>query len=128
MVKVRLSVSEHISLLAAPLASLSDKNSAFSAFISYPSNMDGLQEAMSNRSFRAEAREILQSVLKAQYNGIKLQSAVKENIAALADSQTFTITTGHQLCLAGGPLYFVIKMASAIKLAQELQKNNPMHA
>ncbi len=125
MVKVRLSISEHISLLAAPLASLSDKSSAFSAFISYPSNMDGLQEAMSNRSFRAEAREILQSVLNAQYNGIKLQSAVKENIAALADSQTFTITTGHQLCLAGGPLYFVIKMASAIKLAQELQKNNP---
>jgi bacillithiol biosynthesis cysteine-adding enzyme BshC len=47
----------------------------------------------------------------------KLQAAIK----SLKDKNTFTICTGHQLCLFGGPLYFIYKIATAISLAKELK-------
>ncbi|HCD87500.1 MAG TPA: bacillithiol biosynthesis cysteine-adding enzyme BshC, partial [Algoriphagus sp.] len=38
---------------------------------------------------------------------------------------TFTVTTGHQLNLFTGPLYFIYKIVSTIKLAEELNKAYP---
>ncbi len=65
-------------------------------------------------------------VLNGQYQGLgKIQPAVKENIAALSQANTFTITTGHQICLMTGPLYFIFKIASAVKLARQLQAAYP---
>ena len=49
----------------------------------------------------------------------------KSNIALLEKSTTFTVTTGHQLCLFTGPLYFIYKIASAINLCQTLKTNFP---
>ena len=34
---------------------------------------------------------------------------------------TFTVTTGHQLCLMTGPLYFIYKIVSTINLCKQLK-------
>jgi bacillithiol biosynthesis cysteine-adding enzyme BshC len=60
-----------------------------------------------------------------QYQGIECKPAVQNNIDSLLDKHTFTVTTGHQLCLLTGPLYFISKIASAVKLADELKSANP---
>ena len=43
----------------------------------------------------------------------------------LLEKNTFTITTGHQLNLLTGPLYFIYKIISVINLCENMQKNNP---
>ena len=47
-------------------------------------------------------------------------SLSKANIALLQKGTTYTITTGHQLCLFTGPLYFIYKIASTINLCKSL--------
>ena len=46
-------------------------------------------------------------------------------VDSIKDKQTFTITTGHQICLATGPLYFIYKIASAINLCRKLKQQYP---
>src|SRR5690606_21269725 len=44
------------------------------------------------------------------------------NLEALLQENTFSITTGHQLNLFTGPLYFLYKIISAINLASALKE------
>ncbi len=46
-------------------------------------------------------------------------------INLLANENTLTITTGHQLCLFTGPLYFIYKIISTINLCKTLSKEFP---
>jgi len=68
-----------------------------------------------------EKRKILVSVLKEQYSNISTSELTQQNIEALSDENTFTITTGHQLNLFTGPLYFLYKIISTINLTKELK-------
>lgn len=70
-------------------------------------------------------RSILASALQSQYNGFAISEATQQNISLLSDSKTFTITTGHQLNLFTGPLYFLYKIVSTINLCNTLKKEYP---
>lgn len=70
-------------------------------------------------------RDTLASVLEKQYEGIDTSPITKQNIAALRSENAFTVTTGHQLNLFTGPLYFLYKIISAINLAKELKAKYP---
>ena len=48
-----------------------------------------------------------------------------KNIELLRASNTFSVTTGHQLCLFSGPMYFIYKILSTIKLAEKLKSDFP---
>ena len=56
---------------------------------------------------------------------VNTSSLSKTNIALLENQNTYTITTGHQLCLFTGPLYFIYKIVSAINLCKTLKTNFP---
>ncbi len=71
-------------------------------------------------NFSKESRAVLVKALKAQYAEIKLSGQVADNIECLADSKTFTVTTGHQLNIFTGPLYTFYKIITVIKACQEL--------
>lgn len=74
-------------------------------------------------------RQVLVDVLKSQYqrvNGL-VSDAVNQNINLLSNKNTFTVTTGHQLNLFTGPLYFIFKIVNAINLAKELKSQFPQH-
>jgi bacillithiol biosynthesis cysteine-adding enzyme BshC len=70
-------------------------------------------------------RETLVSVLKKQYTELTVSSETLNNIELLNQSNTFTITTGHQLNLFSGPLYFLYKIISTINLTAELKAKYP---
>ncbi|NML66981.1 bacillithiol biosynthesis cysteine-adding enzyme BshC [Hymenobacter sp. RP-2-7] len=80
-------------------------------------------------AYSAEARQRLVTDLRAQYAelGGDVPAAVAANLDLLARPTTFTITTGHQLNLFTGPLYFVYKIVSAIKLARQLKEAYPAY-
>ncbi len=72
-------------------------------------------------------REVLVSVLEKQYETIPVSKETKQHIQSLINPKTFTITTGHQLNLFTGPLYFLYKIVSTINLCKELKNEFPEH-
>lgn len=84
-----------------------------------------LQEKQTN--FNNSARADLVAVLQQQYQNIEISDLTKLNISALASSNTFTVTTGHQLNLFSGPLYFLYKIISTINLTTELKEKYPSY-
>lgn len=78
-----------------------------------------------SKSFSDTARKTLVTSLKAQYASVALGEKSHNNIASLAADNTFTVTTGHQLNLFTGPLYFLYKIISTINLCEELKHNFP---
>ena len=69
-----------------------------------------------SKNFPIENREILAKALLNQYQNFETSDTTFNNIELLKDSKTFTITTGHQLNLFTGPLYFLYKIISVINL------------
>lgn len=70
-------------------------------------------------------RQTLVAALEKQYSNLETSALTHQNIAALAAANTFTVTTGHQLNLFSGPLYFLYKIISTINLTTELKKKYP---
>jgi len=75
--------------------------------------------------FSDENRKVLIDALKMQYQGCNTSKKTEKHIELLAKNTTFTITTGHQLNLFTGPLYFLYKIISAINLCSKLSKKYP---
>lgn len=90
----------------------------------FPS-VENFQQPINNKQFSDHHRKVLVEVLKGQYTNIKENRQALRQIDKLADSNTFTVTTGHQLCLFTGPLYFVYKILSAVKLSRQLKEAYP---
>jgi bacillithiol biosynthesis cysteine-adding enzyme BshC len=79
-------------------------------------------------SFSLQKRKVLVKSLKRQYQATQIdlgQTSVLQNIEELENSNTFTITTGHQLNLFTGPLYFLYKIISTLNLAKQLREQHP---
>ena len=76
-------------------------------------------------TYSRSQRQLLVRTLEAQYVNTSLSDATAANIKRLEKASTFTITTGHQLSLLTGPLYFIFKIVSTIKLCQQLKKAMP---
>ena len=70
-------------------------------------------------------RAVLMSALAAQNTDFDVSEKTKNNIEKLKNDNCFTVTTGHQLNLFTGPLYFIYKIVSAINLAKELKEKYP---
>ena len=94
------------------------------SFYKYTPDFNGFHEAIKNRSFKAD-RAILVETLQRQYSSGSTPDLVATNIQLLADDRTFTITTGHQLNIFTGPLYFIYKIITAINLAKDLKQQFP---
>lgn len=74
-------------------------------------------------------RELLTKELRKQYGSLLAQSPeVEANITLLEDKKTFTVTTGHQLNIFTGPLYFIFKIITAIRLAKDLKEAYPEYS
>jgi bacillithiol biosynthesis cysteine-adding enzyme BshC len=79
-------------------------------------------------AYSPEARQRLVTTLREQYAAMpEINSAVQANIDLLEKDTTFTITTGHQLNLLTGPLYFVYKIVTALKLSRQLKDKYPQY-
>jgi len=97
------------------------KNPSVREFFECDSQLDEIAKAAINRKFATSHYEALSAVLREQYRSIMPIEAVEENLNSFIHGNAITVTTGHQLCLLGGPAYFFYKILSTIKLAQQLQ-------
>ncbi|CAN5364690.1 bacillithiol biosynthesis cysteine-adding enzyme BshC [soil metagenome] len=95
------------------------------SFYTYAPEIASFKQAMADKSKENTNRELLVDVLKQQYSKLGDSSASLNNINLLLDKNTFTVCTGHQLCLFTGPLYFIYKIISTINLAETLKKKYP---
>ncbi|MES2558839.1 MAG: bacillithiol biosynthesis cysteine-adding enzyme BshC [Bacteroidota bacterium] len=99
------------------------------SFYEYAPEMSAFERVITNRKFSITKREILVQTLLKQYAELGIErkhgKAVFANIDALSNEHTYTVTTGHQLALFTGPLFFIIKILSTIRLTQELKLKFP---
>ena len=73
-------------------------------------------------------RKVLVAALLNQYESASINdTAIIEQIKTLERDNTFTVCTGHQLNIYTGPLYFIYKILSAIKLSQALKHEYTNH-
>ncbi len=104
-----------------------DRNPALSPFYNlFPDEENFVKQAQSKgKNFSTDSRTLLVQSLQEQYEGITISEATKNNLELLADPNCFTITTGHQLNLFTGPLYFLYKIFSVINLTERLNESYP---
>jgi bacillithiol biosynthesis cysteine-adding enzyme BshC len=104
-----------------------DKKTELKSLYNRFPTLENFKEQLEEKSqnYSVENRKSLVTVLENQYKGFKISEATITNISLLSNSKTFTITTGHQLNLFTGPLYFLYKIVSAITLCATLKKENP---
>ncbi len=84
-----------------------------------------LQVEEKQRYFSNDKRIVLHQALKQQYRFINASKSTLNNIEKLKEANTFTITTGHQLNLFTGPLYFIYKIISVVNLTKQLKLQYP---
>lgn len=77
------------------------------------------------KSFSKDNRTVLVDVLRSQLSGLTLSDKQNYNLDVLSSEDTFTITTGHQLNLFSGPVFFIYKILQTIKTAEFLKSNFP---
>lgn len=82
-----------------------------------------LEEKQQN--YNPAFRNVLADTLLQQYKNINTSALTQHNIDLLRKDDTFTVTTGHQLNLFTGPLYFLYKIVSAVNLSKELKAAYP---
>lgn len=104
-----------------------EKNEKLTPFYNHFPDLDGFYHQIleKEKSFDLQTRTILYNELKNQYKTVDVSQKTTENIELLQLKKTFTITTGHQLNLFTGPLYFLYKIVSTINLCEELSENFP---
>src|SRR6478735_5752726 len=102
-------------------------DTALNEFYSHKANLASLIGQVKDRHFIASHRETLVEVLTDQYKDLPSTQKAVEQIAKLSQANTVTVTTGHQLNLCGGPLYFIYKILTTIRLAEELNAAQEEH-
>jgi bacillithiol biosynthesis cysteine-adding enzyme BshC len=94
------------------------------SFYQYEPKFDNLNEAINDRKKFPIYRGLLADVLSDQNKEFLHLHGLADTIGLLSLHNTFTITTGHQLGIAGGPLFFIYKIITAIKLTKQLNSQN----
>ena len=104
-----------------------EKSAKLTPFYNNFPSLEGFEKQLKTKkdSFSIKKRKTLVAVLEKQYSKVLTTVNTAENIANLALENTFTVTTGHQLNLFTGPLYFLYKILSAINLCEELKAKYP---
>lgn len=87
-------------------------------FYQYPANLESFARVIEDKSRENSPRELLVSVLRRQYSNMERTPAIEKNIEALLSPSTFTVVTAHQPALFTGPLYYIYKIVSTIRLAK----------
>ena len=105
---------------------LSEKESLKPFYGRYPHIENfAAQIAEKKAYFSNEKRKVLYNAIKEQYKEVTHTEETNKNVENLSLENTFTITTGHQLNLFTGPLYFLYKIVATINLCKELKEAYP---
>ncbi len=101
-----------------------DRESNIEPFYGRFPTPDGFMQQAEVKRVSYKNRAILHETIVKQYEGFQIHPNVSANLQALQQENTFTITTGHQLNLFTGPLYFIYKILCVINLAEEMNRKD----
>jgi len=104
---------------------IEQKNALKAYYNRYPSLENFKAQLAEKAPFPAAHREVLVTELEKQYKDVRVLKPVTENIQLLKNPKTFTVTTGHQLNIFTGPLYFIFKIVTAINTCKQLKAKYP---
>ncbi len=90
------------------------------AFYTYKPSLETFEQVIKDKKQDNTDREFLSKVLSNQYDKVETTKQVLDNIRSLKDRNTFTVTTAHQPSVLTGPLYYIYKIISTIRLSEEL--------
>ncbi len=129
MTKVSTIPFQQTGYFSKTIADYLDQKESISSFSGLHPNLKNFKKQIETRRHSElvseSHRSILVRALKNQYVDIKASDTTASNIDLLLVENTFTVTTGHQLNLFTGPLYFLYKIISAINLAEQLKNEYP---
>ncbi|MCK5699700.1 MAG: bacillithiol biosynthesis BshC, partial [Cyclobacteriaceae bacterium] len=94
-------------------------------YYSYRPEIESFEKAIANRNFDDSKRPTLVNSIKNGYSNLISHEAVSSNIELLNQKNTYTITTGHQLNIFTGPLFFIYKIVATINMAKMLKEKYP---
>ncbi|MDA8572707.1 bacillithiol biosynthesis cysteine-adding enzyme BshC [Flavobacteriaceae bacterium] len=111
------------------LHEVEQKNPMLESFYTAPTSIENFSAQMTAKAaqFSTENRIVLANCINEQYTHLNPETSTKAQIDALKQASTFTVTTGHQLNLMGGPLYFLYKIISVINLAKRVKEKYPKY-
>ena len=92
-------------------------------WVDFKYELPSIVEKAKKRTF--SHRTALTKALSEQYQDLGLLAEVEKRIDQLSLANTFTVCTGHQLSLFGGPAFFFSKILECIKLADTLSIFDP---
>ncbi|MFZ4634711.1 MAG: bacillithiol biosynthesis cysteine-adding enzyme BshC [Saprospiraceae bacterium] len=95
---------------------------ALRPFYVHQPSLDAFNQVVEARQAVQTPRETLVKALTEQYRDLPREEAVWHHLTALQQDNVWTITTAHQPALLTGPLYFIYKAITTIRLAQEAEK------
>lgn len=82
------------------------------------------QLEIKSKSYSSERRLLLAEVLQNQTSD-SATGKQTQNLEKLRQMNTFSVSCGHQLNLAGGPVYMLYKILTVIKLTEDLNQAFP---
>lgn len=88
-------------------------------YTDYPTKETYLKQAKQKLKNYPHRKRLVER-LTAQLDTMTLSDAQINNLALLANSNTVTITTGHQLNLFSGPIFFFYKLLQIVRLCKEM--------
>lgn len=120
---------QHLQQLASLSPSLStlmrdylNGDKSLKSFFGFTPDLNGLKAAAESRIKFPVDREGIVNVLTAQAKHSKYATNLTyTQINRLKQEDVFTVTTGHQLCVYGGPMFFIYKILSVISLCKQLE-------
>ena len=125
----RTSIDRSKTFFSSPFIEQYRKGELDSLYSYKPSLADAIQRIADRKDFDMEIRNTLCNSLLKQYDKASIdladQSPVKENIYALLNPTTYTVTTGQQIHIGLGPLYVLYKILDALKIAREVEQSVP---
>lgn len=133
---VRSEAKPTLQLHSIPYTSVKNFSALFSAYTSqnpvlnplisaYP-NLENFKDQIKKKAkqFGPNLRLLLQNRLKAQMDH-PVSPLQEKNLDSLTHENTFSVSCGHQLNLAGGPVYVAFKILTVIALAEKLNREFP---
>ena len=101
------------------------KKKELKAFYSLFPNKENFLKQIEQKQFDPALRQSLTEVLHKQYESVHISPQLQRNLKLLNEANTYTITTGHQLNIFTGPLYFIYKIVTVINACKELHSKYP---
>jgi len=128
-VKSVVSLGFQSSVFSPLMQRLLQSDKALLPFHNGLATVSNVQKAAQNRAatYSNESRKVLADAIQNQYSHLDQKEEVAANVQLLKNPNTVTVTTGHQLNIFTGPLFFWYKILDVINTAERMQQADSSH-